>query len=981
MNFSPDSVQVDAQSKTRRRAAHPIGCARHRWGRLGQWNLAGQKLDLLNVAGRDVDIALVQEIARGEVGWNTENTELFHWISHRGANHYRGVAIGIALDKLDCVVHKVACNRGFWILARIRGLGRIVLGTMHCHTGATNAIYQAAVHAFIQTCPRKWRQYPLACGTDVNEELTWFEQDDLEFRLSNGTANLNEVTHQFLQIGAGPVSPDRSQWATPTHYPRDESRRGRQIDTIWTRQLSHAMTVIDAPRRHVIGSDHALVHLDLAVAGKITNQWGNDSRPRYLSADLPVGVKSVICDSEDLSKLARKCTRPRISRAYRDTDEIRDKITEAKQDNDKKCWKQVHRMRRRARREWDRERLSLILHGDWHEYRELQKTKKRRTGWWGRMLQDKTSLENTEQVQAHLRGKLVNEFCDDWDDLLQAQIESVHIRGDFVDFTISEAREVLHDMKVNSAVGPDGISVAFLRHALSDEEVGPQVIALVNHIVRNLELPAEWELNFLALLAKCDSPAKPNELRLICVSSVFHKMVTKLVCTRTMPVMRTGSKISGCGKGRQAADVIGTVSRLRDVAQEWKIPLLLCKLDISGAFDKLDRQKIVEFLKERLDGCELEHELRYLLCQLRTYQLVGRVPGGHTIQLGANVGIKQGAPESAELFGMIMDALLSRVTSHAKWGEFGVNLPGLDIQLIFYQDDIFLIENDLARLGKRINVLERYLAQHGLKLAGEKTKIVASGAYNGPRKVQVGGNVIEISRSTESVKVLGISFNLQESPSQQAREILQRTRAAAAGHAPLLRGRASWEKKANMVKTLVESQFSWTGGALHWNAAELKQANTLQLHVLRNAFRIARMKDESWQEWNSRSMRMCRAWLAYTGRPRWSTTLLRLQHTLFGHWARREEWLNGASSPCYCLPMRALQWKSTAWWRQQQLLSRTVSERHPARFYACNVERQLSDAHGVNWTAEALDRQHWGRMRDGMWDVKWTRDRQLAIRY
>ena len=481
------------------------------------------------------------------------------------------------------------------------------------------------------------------------------------------------------------------------------------------------------------------------------------------------------------------------------------------------------------------------------------------------MLQDRSSIENTSLVQEHLRGKLVNEYLDDWDDLLKMQIDSVETHSVFVDFTLSEAREVLQQMKVNSAVGPDGISVSFLRRAMSDDVIAPQLLGLINHIIGNLEMPAEWEKNFLALLAKCDLPTGAGDLRPICVSSVFHKMVTKLVCTRSMPAMRTGSLISGCGKGRQAADVIGVISRARDVAQEWKVPLLLCKLDISGAFDKLDRQRIVEFLKERLAHKDLDHELKYLLGQLHTYQLCGKVPGGHEIQIGANVGIKQGAPESAELFGMIMDALLMKIISHAKWKEFGSPLKGFEAPLVFYQDDIFLMGTELCRLGKRVKVLERGLAQYGLKLAAEKTKIVASGAYRGAKKVQVGGSEFVISASTESVKVLGISFNLQDSPSQQAREILHRTSRAAAAHRSLLCGRASWQKKADMIRVLVESQFSWTGGALHWSSTDLKQANTMQLHVLRSAFRIGRQKDESWQEWNSRSLRMCRAWLVYNG--------------------------------------------------------------------------------------------------------------------
>ena len=98
--------QTKAQFKTQLATFDSAKCATHRWGRVGQWNLAGQKVDLLDVAGRDLDIVFAQELAREEAGWSTSNTELFHWVSHRGTNQYRGVAVGIANDKLDCIIGK-----------------------------------------------------------------------------------------------------------------------------------------------------------------------------------------------------------------------------------------------------------------------------------------------------------------------------------------------------------------------------------------------------------------------------------------------------------------------------------------------------------------------------------------------------------------------------------------------------------------------------------------------------------------------------------------------------------------------------------------------------------------------------------------------------------------------------------------------------------------------------------------------------------
>eukprot|EP00439_Symbiodinium_sp_Y106_P050246 s3649_g6.t1 len=624
------------------------------------------------------------------------------------------------------------------------------------------------------------------------------------------------------------------------------------------------------------------------------------------------------------------------------------------------------------------------LNGDWHLYRALQKEKKRKTGWWGTLLQNDSSKTLTTRVQQHLEAKLVNEFGKDWDDLLQMQIDNVEPRGEFVEFTLADLREVLQEMKPNSAVGPDGISVSFLRCAVSDDVVGPQVLALVNHIVSTLSLPTEWEKSFLALLAKVSMPVKPSDLRPICVSSAFHKMVSKLVCRRALPAIRRGSKLSGCGKGRQAADAIGTMSRLRDVTAEWRLPTLMCKLDISGAFDKLDRLKVAEFLKQRLANKDLEHELRYLLAQLRTYCLSGTVPGGDEILIWPNVGVKQGAPESAEVFGLVMDDILSHLIEQPGWGAFGKAFKDLDVDLVFYQDDIFIIESELTRLGKRVKILERCLARAGLRLAPEKTKIIAAADYKGPRAVQVGGTKFEIAPHRESVKVLGLSFCLQEKASQQARELLGRTRDAAMGHAKLLRGRASWHKKAEMIGFLVESQFKWTAGALHWSAEDLKQANMLQLHILRSAFNIYREKDERWCDWNARSMRTCRAWLAYAGRPRWSSCVLTLQHTLLGHWARRVELVGreGREVEIDCLPMRALKWKNTGWWRVQQQLGPKTGARHPRAFYASNVERQLSEVHGVRWFDLACDRQRWAHERSEYlqrWGVKWCHGRQLSI--
>ena len=950
---------------------------RCRWGRFMQWNLGGQPANLLDLAAKDANILCVQEIARDRQGWDSFETEEFHWIVHRDASQWRGVGVAISLDVFDAVLFKQATRRGIWVVARIRGLGRVILGSLHAHTGVTNAIYQAAAHEFAAGCPKRFRHLPLLCGVDANEVPCWVqgEQND-EWEIGRCSANLNTLVHDTLQLNVRPVPPCAAQLWSPTHFPRDPTRIGRQIDMVFSRMICGTPLTIDPDRRHVIGSDHGAVYLDIMQnGGPRQNLWGNDSKARWVHAELP---EVEIVDDQDISHLAAEYTRPRPSLRYQDDDEIRQATMQARREGTPMAWKSVHKKRRAARKKWHLDRLSSILRGDWEQYRQVQSEKNRNRGWWGHLLSSRSSATLRDEIVDHLQEKMCRRDGQDWDDLLQQLIQSVVPEGEFQPFCIEDVRAELHQMKCRSAVGPDKIGVHLLRTMAAHPTLGSGLLNLINHIVRTQQLPASWEKSFLALLAKCTVPSSAKDLRPICVSSAFHKLVSRLVCSRTLPLLRRSSRISCCGKGRQAADLIGAISRIRDTTREWKIPCMICKLDVAGAFDRVDRSKVGELLLQRLHHKGKDAELLYLLNQLRPHWLVGVAPGGEKISPRPDVGIKQGAPESAEVFGLVVDSLLAELVDCRQWNALGKPFADLGIDLLFFQDDIFLIENDLGRLAKKIRVVDKSLRRAGLQLAKNKTKIVANSHYKGCRRAQVGDDVFEISQAGETLKVLGVGFSLSDDQSEQASEMIARTRSAAAAHKDILNAPGSWHDKVKLMNTLVASQFSWTGGALHWSRDDLHALNVLQLHTCRSAFRLHRLREENWVEWNSRSLRLIRVWLHNQHIPRWSEKILTLQHTLHGHWARRVEARDDMVA--YSPPMKAVLWRCTHWWREQHAISTGI--RHPGRFYASNTERQLAQTHGTLWHVAAQDRLHWSRERIAYvkeWDVRWSAGRQLSI--
>ena len=249
----------------------------------------------------------VQELAREEHGWNSFETESFQWITHRAEEQWRGVGVGISLDRFDSIVHKFSTKRGIWLVARLRGVGRVLLGSLHCHTGTTNAVYQEAVIEFAKACPRRFRHLPLVCGVDANEVPTWSIEEETDNIVAAGSSNLNLLLTEFTAIGASAQPPREADLRTPTHYPRDESRRGRQIDMIFARMVHLDRLHIEPERRHSIGSDHAIASSNLLISeGNTQHKWGNDSRPRWVSRELP--ETACIVDEDDLRLLAKNCT-------------------------------------------------------------------------------------------------------------------------------------------------------------------------------------------------------------------------------------------------------------------------------------------------------------------------------------------------------------------------------------------------------------------------------------------------------------------------------------------------------------------------------------------------------------------------------------------------------------------------------------------------------------------------------------------------
>ena len=922
----------------------------------------------------------MQEMKRREPGWVEEDDGDegdFHWVSYQHKTQWRGCGIGISNTILEAVLGKRACGRGMAILVKCKNVGRVVFGTVHAPTGVTCNEYIRAIREVKDLLGGKWQQYPCVLGVDVNEEVRWGETDEGP-NLCGGNANFQEFADVVHAMRLRPIAPVHSQRNNLTHFPLDAGRHGRQIDMLLVRNIKCSEVVIDADRRLSINSDHAALILSLTFCTS-ARRWGADSRARWVCADLP---DEILVDWEDVSRLAREYTRPFQSQKYRDPEDVRDAFRKAKQCKTVAAWKAAHVARKAARRHWQHNRRARALAGDWGAYRDVKREKMRKVGWWGKLVEDRTDAELTAEVHAHLRSKLFDDGFSSWDDRLLAMIQNVpHPGDDWKSFTREDVSCVLSQMKAKSSVGPDMVGVDLLRKMITHETLGDQLVNLLNFHMKAGVVPELWDTSLLALLAKIDWPQTAKDLRPISMNSCLQKCLNKLAMLRAFPVIRRGSMCSGCGVGRQSADIIGSISRLRDVVREWKLPALLVKLDVKGAFDKVRRDRAAELIIARSANCGVDVEARWLLRQLACNRLNGIVPGGHHISVECNTGIKQGAPESAELFGILMGDILDELLDGVAWHHIPTPWGDAPATLAFYQDDVFIWEERADCLERRIELVAKSLAKLGLQLAEDKTLVIASRFYKGPRHIKIADQWVDIRDDHTQLRVLGVNFAFSDPPGSQAKHLLDRANTAARHHEDILREDGKWEDKATMINALVESTMVWAAGALHWNKEELSIANGIQVRCLRRAFRLARKTDEDWLSWHTRTWRHVRSWMHSHSVKRWSTHILELQFSLLGHWARQREGLvEGEHQPG--IAFRMLQWRSHAWWKEQQKLSRGVGRRHPGCFYPDCLERRIAETVGLQWGDIAKDRLAWkGRCSEWIrtFDVKWSQGRQLSI--
>lgn len=182
---------------------------------------------------------------------------------------------------------------------------------------------------------------------------------------------------------------------------------------------------------------------------------------------------------------------------------------------------------------------------------------------------------------------------------------------------------------------------------------------------------------------------------------------------------RLGVYQSGFRPGRSTSDVVWTKRWIVSIVEHFDIIIKILGLDLSRAFDTIDREKLMEIV-EHSDWATPD-DLRLIRLLLANTSLQVRVSHYFSAPFQTNIGTPQGDCLSPVLFIIYLDAALREITRAMP------NAPSLDntIGLPFktaYADDVDIISTSPSHLAVCLDVLEKKLLEWNLILNKSKTE-------------------------------------------------------------------------------------------------------------------------------------------------------------------------------------------------------------------------------------------------------------------
>lgn len=302
--------------------------------------------------------------------------------------------------------------------------------------------------------------------------------------------------------------------------------------------------------------------------------------------------------------------------------------------------------------------------------------------------------------------------------------------------TIEDVKRAVAKLKNNRAAGPDSLPSEFFKAC---PDLTTYIWPHIREAWMSCKFPTEWKEGVIITLPKKGDLTECRNWRGITLLNSIQKIITMIILERISPTIEKSlrNEQSGFRPNRSCVDQINTLRIILEQSAEYNSPLYLVFVDFERAFDTIKREAIWSTLED----IGIPDMFISLIKELyRDAPCKARFKGQESKAFDVNIGVRQGCTLSPVLFLLVLDTVLQQTNIEASNGiQWHLNQRLHDLD---YADDICLMSHTLDGIQQKLNRLQEYGIQVGLKINTTKTKSLRIATPN-TNPLFLNGSVIE----------------------------------------------------------------------------------------------------------------------------------------------------------------------------------------------------------------------------------------------
>lgn len=424
----------------------------------------------------------------------------------------------------------------------------------------------------------------------------------------------------------------------------------------------------------------------------------------------------------------------------------------------------------------------------------------------------------------------------------------------------------------------------------------------------------------------------------------------------------------GFERGRQCTEITECLRLLLQKADEWSLPLVIGKGDISKAFDSIEHSVLDRSLSYRKIPLALRVATLRELVDL-TLEIHLQDSTSDPVPLGK--GGPQGNTATPRWWNFLVDYLLAPVAESWATRGFGFDLEdGLSpLSHLVWADDNFWIAVSFQQFAIMTQELTYGYNDGCLGWKPESLHFMAnktalenwpSGQHKNVFSCLTRSGAPAVFHRVEQLPVLGVLVDDAGTTHCASEHRLTAGVSHYFARRPQLScKRVSLRRRDARQYTTVSKSILWGAGGWVTSKALFQRVEVVELPLLRKTLSLPKRANEGFVDYLKRSNKGCRQVLRQSGCQSLSATILANIHGWAGHVARL---------PSHFPVARAARFRNLAWWRDRRTRMQSLDPRNKtgwrhARPGPNTCWESSLDHFSPNWWALAQDRDKWISLR------------------